>query len=606
MSPTYISYQVVPVSLSEHLFDVTMHIKLSEGSNAPLMLTLPAWIPGSYMIRDFARNLIQIHSANPQHILHKTDKQTWQLSHKVSHKGNLAITECEITYRVFAFDLSVRSAYINHEYAFFNGTSVCLKVLGHENITHYLQVLSTPTTHDWQVVTAMPLSEDKPAQLDLNSDIYASKSYHEFIDHPVVFGEICSKSFEVQGVRFHVVFTGKETMDLQRICNDLVPICEHHIALFGECPVKEYWFITLLCEKGFGGLEHKASTILQYSRFGLPMVGESDDTNESYQQFLSLCSHELFHTWHVKRIRPQVMLAPELSHETYTPQLWIYEGFTSLYDDLTLARTSLISPKEYCKILGQSVTRLLRNPGRNLQSIAESSFDAWTRFYKQDANSVNHIVSYYLKGSIVALALDITIRQQSNNEYSLDTVMQLLWQQFGRDESGTLDRVINDICTHELNIDIDSFLHVAVNSTMDLPLPNMVQSIGLKLHLRTRESTLDKGGYASNNALTRDTGLSFTDAPMGIKVSQVLSNSAAAQSGIQLGDIVLACNHFKTNEAHFHRNLTHTNLGETMLLHIMRDEQMLEITFIAQEPQQDTCYFTIENKQMFHQWLGLS
>lgn len=598
MTQAFISYQVSPGTLSEHLFEVEMHIKLPERVDS-LTLSLPAWIPGSYMIRDFARNIIQIACVQSDLILSKQDKQTWQLA----HTSNQPITECTLLYRVYAFDLSVRSAFINHEYAFFNGTSLLLNLETFDALPHYLQVLPSADSTDWEIATAMTSVDAYPTTLDSSQVVFCSDGYSQLIDHPVLFGQLSKTSFEVEGVRFHVVFTGAETMDLKRICDDLAPICRHHIALFGECPVQEYWFMTLLCDKGFGGLEHKASTVLQYSRFDLPMSGDPEQKSENYQQFLSLCSHELFHTWHVKRIKPKVMLQPDLSQETYTPQLWIYEGFTSLYDDLTLARTGLITPTEYCQILGQSLTRLMRNPGRHLQSIADSSFDAWTRFYKQDASSVNHIVSYYLKGSIVALALDISIRQQSANKHSLDDVMRELWQQFGKDELGTFDDVIENICEQQLGIDIRNFLHVAVASTMDLPISSMLNSIGLAVNMRACESNADKGGKPAKHAMSRDIGITFSEEPMGLKVSQILSGSAATVSGLQLNDIIITCKRYKTNLSHFSRCLNNTPIGQTLSLHVLRDKQLIDIDFISQPAQLNTCYVNIEDEAMFKDWL---
>ncbi|WP_371193276.1 M61 family metallopeptidase [Glaciecola sp. SC05] len=601
MTPASISYQVTPANLSEHIFEVKMNITLAEESAlTSLSLTLPAWIPGSYMIRDFARNIVQIECDSDEQVLEKLDKQSWQ----VSSKNGSPITECEIMYRVFAFDLSVRSAYINHEYAFFNGTSALLNVVGYDALPHYLQILPGPKTANWDIVTAMPIAKHTHHLLKPDQTVYRSENYAELIDHPVLLGQLSKASFEVDGVVFHVVFTGPQTMDLPRICEDLKPICRHHIALFGECPVDEYWFMTLLCDKGFGGLEHKSSTVLQFSRFDLPMLGDPEQKSDNYQQFLSLCSHELFHTWHVKRIKPRVMVNPDLRQETYTPQLWIYEGFTSLYDDLTLARTGIISASEYCRILGESFTRLMRNPGRHLQSIADSSFDAWTRFYKQDASSVNHIVSYYLKGSIVALALDITIRQQTHDKHSLDDVMRHLWQQYGKDESGTLDDVIGDICEQQFGIDIRSFLHVAVASTMDLPLSSMVNSIGLKINMRACESNADKGGKPASHVLSRDIGATFVEETLGLKVVQVLSGGAAALSGVQLNDIIVACGRYKTNITHFSRCLNNTPINSTMVLHILRDNQLIEVLFVAQEAQLNTCYLTIEDESKFTQWLN--
>nr|WP_136252397.1 PDZ domain-containing protein [Ningiella ruwaisensis] len=611
-----ISYHIAPINLSEHIFAVDMMIVLPhEEAKSSLTLRLPAWIPGSYMIRDFARNIIEVSCSESNISILKKDKQTWELTHK---QGN-NIQQVLISYRVFAFDLSVRSAYLNHEYGFFNGTSMCLNVKGFEKLPHYVQLAFDQCNvdiHHWDCVTAMPISKNALNEFDNKLTQYCNPDYDTLIDHPVLLGELCKKQFVQSGVTFHVVFTGKETMDLSRICEDLKPICEHHIQLFGESPVDEYYFMTLLCERGFGGLEHKGSTVLQFSRFELPFPNESfQDAStaskqkaklpEGYQQFLSLCSHELFHTWHVKRIKPKMMVMPDLSQESYTPQLWIYEGFTSLYDDLTLARTGIIDPQQYCEILGQNFTRLMRNPGRHLQSISESSFDAWTRFYKQDANSINHIVSYYLKGAIVALALDITIRQQTQNTHSLDDVMRVLWHEYGKEEIGTLDSVIDTICAEKLGINISSFLHVAVNTTMDLPFSSMINSIGLSLHMRTRSSNTDKGGKAAETALKHDIGASFTQEPLGLRVNQVLAGSAAAKAGIQLNDVIIACDKFKADIGLLYRQLNAKAESDCILLHLMRDHQLIELPLVLEAGVMDTCYLSIDDSARFEQWLGI-
>ncbi|MBT1451960.1 PDZ domain-containing protein [Glaciecola sp. XM2] len=600
MSEFNICYQVSPVNLSEHLLEVQLTANLPQQD--VFTLTLPAWIPGSYMIRDFARNIICINCEDNGISLTKLDKQSWQ----VRRKDQQTFGQFVLTYRVFAFDLSVRSAFINHEYAFFNGTSALLNVVEHDDVSHFVHIQHTEFTKDWQTVTAMPVAETSPFTLtEPHALVYHCPDYATLIDSPVLMGQLCMQSFEVEGVRFHVVFTGDQTMDLARICEDLTPICAHHIQLFGESPVSEYWFMTLLCDKGFGGLEHKASTVLQYSRFDLPMLGAAQEKTESYQQFLSLCSHELFHTWHVKRIKPEIMVNPNLSEETYTPQLWIYEGFTSLYDDLTLARTGVITPEQYCQILAQSITRLMRNPGRHLQSVSESSFDAWTRFYKQDANSVNHIVSYYLKGSIIALALDINIRQQSGNTKSLDDIMRSLWHRYGKHEIGTPDDVISMLCKQDLDLDLDSFIHVAASTTMDLPLSTLINSVGLTLHMRCSEGYSDKGGKPASIVNSRDMGANLSDDIQGVKVNQVLASSAAAAAGLQVGDIIIACKHYKATLERLSQFLESTALGESVLLHVMRDNQLIQCKLEAREAPLDTCYISINNETLLYNWLGI-
>ncbi|GLR70341.1 M61 family metallopeptidase [Agaribacter marinus] len=592
-----VKYKVSPTSLAEHIFSVSLSISANELRS--LTLSLPAWIPGSYMIRDFARNILDISCTNEKVHITPIDKQTWH----VSNKSDIALGDIQINYHVFAFDLSVRSAYINDEYAFFNGTSVFLKVHEFENNKHIVTIDKTDTMPWAEIVTSMPC-DDTSSPSD-NLRVFSCDNYCSVIDHPVLIGKCTRKSFDVDGVTFHLVFTGEHDLNMSRMCNDLAPICRHHMQLFGDMPVDEYWFITLLCKDGFGGLEHSASTILQYAVSALPKSNEQQGMDDGYRDFLSLCSHELFHLWHVKRNKPDVYVQPDLSQEVYSPQLWIYEGFTSLYDDLTLARTGIISPEGYCQILGQNITRLLRNPGRHKQSVAESSFYAWTKFYKQDASSVNHIVSYYLKGGIVALALDIRIRELSKNTCNLDTVMQEIWKQYGAKDIGTPNTLIHDICRDSLDMDIAPFLDTAVETTMDLPLSQLLNALGLHLHLRARSGNDDKGGKPAEIEIARDFGALSKDQPVGTMITQVLEGRAACDAGLQLQDNLIAINNVEVNSKNLGRELNALHIGSECDLCVLRDGRLLHLKMPVREAIKDTCYITIDDADTFKKWLTL-
>ena len=473
-----LQYSLSVNSVSQHLFDVTLSIPAIDSEH--LTLSLPGWIPGSYMVRDFSRNIVNFSATNSKgQPIEVTllDKQQWQLT----TSGEAA----EVTYQVYAFDLSVRSAYINDEYAFCNGTSVFVSVSGFEHLPCELVIKSPASKPDWQIETTLPHLEDNR---------FISADYDELIDHPIFIGECTSADFEVDGVTFTLMFSGTTEYDMPRLCADLEKVCQHHLSLFGKpYPVKHYLFMTLIANEGYGGLEHRSSTALLFPRFELPLAGEPEELSDSYVNFISLCSHELFHTWHVKRIKPDVMVVPDLSQETYTDQLWIYEGFTSFYDDVTLARVGVIPPERYFKIVAQNLTRLYKNAGRFKQSIAESSFYAWNKFYKQDAGSINHIVSYYNKGGIVALGLDILLRERSNNQYNLDDLMRLLWAQYG-DESGTPANVIEQLCRDELNVEVKEYLDAVVYGTEDVAMDSLLEHIGVSQTVQTPLSLQDKGG----------------------------------------------------------------------------------------------------------------
>jgi predicted metalloprotease with PDZ domain len=459
------------------------------------------------------------------------------------------------------------------------------------------------------IATSLPYEDlsDNTAQEGTN---FLAKDYFELIDHPFLLGQFDHHAFDVLGHRFHLIFTGKNDFDMKRMERDLTPIIKHHITLFGDFPCKEYWFITLVCDNGFGGLEHLASTILQYSRFDLPKISDnahsikSAPISKEYQQFLSLCSHELFHTWHVKRIKPEIMHQPNLFAEVYTPQLWIYEGFTSFYDDLSLARTGVITPDQYIQILNENITRLARNPGRLKQSASESSFDAWNKFYKQDAGSVNHIVSYYNKGAIIALCLDITLRERSNGQISLDEVMKCLWEQYGKTNIGTENDVIVKLCESEFDIDVNSFVEMATQSTTDLPLNELLQSIGLAVNMRANHHFSDKGG-SSKAHVKHDVGGVLTFNNQQLKVSSVQEGRALSLAGLHVGDTIVAFDKWQCDDKRFLRILEQSKLGTKLAIDILRDGRLLTLNFPVREAIQDTCDISIKNSVLYMKWLGL-
>ncbi len=621
-----ITYRVSVLSSSEHLLSIRMLINIkstdSKATNSKenipaseneryspssIIVALPAWIPGSYMIRDFAKNLHALRSPDDCIQITQLDKQSWQISRTDSQ----ALENCELTYQVYAYDLSVRSAYIDDEYAFFNGTSVFLCVKGFQDCEHRVYIehnsdLNLPN----KLVSAMPrlaeTNNDATKQkLQTLLGQYWCPDYFKLIDHPFLIGQFDDYCFEVMGHKFHLVFTGNHAIDFTRIEADLRPIICHHIQLFGEFPCSEYWFMTLVCDQGFGGLEHSASTVLQYSRFDLPMIGDAIEKSEPYRQFLSLCSHELFHTWHVKRIKPHVMHQPNLFEEVYSPQLWIYEGFTSFYDDLSLARAQIITPKQYVQVLNEAITRLLKTPGRHSQTVSTSSVEAWSKFYKQDAGSLNHIVSYYNKGAVVALCLDIVLRQQSSNQVSLDSVMQSLWHKYGKTEIGTQNDVILTLCKEEFDIDLTHFLHLAINTTIDLPLPTLLTSIGLQMQLRSVENLQDKGGV-SGHVLAYDIGANISADGSSLKVNSVQHARAASRAGLQVGDSIIAFNHWQCDEKRFVRVLHQSSVGDNIPIHVMRDGRLLSLKFEVLPAINDVCNIHIHNEDMFLAWLGIN
>ncbi|WP_347322416.1 M61 family metallopeptidase, partial [Ralstonia pseudosolanacearum] len=434
-----IRYTIAPAAPEAHLFTVTVTVDAPDPQGQ--RFSLPAWIPGSYMIREFARNIVRIEAMCGERAvrLAKLDKHTWQAA---PCSGPLTVS-----YDVYAWDLSVRAAHLDPTHGFFNGTSVFLRVEGGEQVRCLVDI--QPPAGDayrgWRVATALREAsgrvQGRVGAKRYGFGWYEAADYDELIDHPVEMGTFALVSFEACGAQHDAVFTGRvPNLDLERIARDFKRICEAQIRLFephtAAAPFldsnRRYVFMTMVTTDGYGGLEHRASTALICARNDLPVTGR-DETTEGYRTFLGLVSHEYFHTWNVKRIKPAVFVPYALEREVHTPLLWLFEGFTSYYDDLMLVRSGLISEAQYLEMLAKTWNGVLRGSGRLKQSVAESSFDAWTKYYRQDENAPNAIVSYYTKGSLVALALDLTIRTQTGGEHSLDDVMRALWAAGGRD-----------------------------------------------------------------------------------------------------------------------------------------------------------------------------
>ncbi|WP_026374739.1 M61 family metallopeptidase [Aestuariibacter salexigens] len=589
-----IHYSVTPVSIAEHLVEVRLALPVSEKQGHTL--SLPAWIPGSYMIRDFARHIITFTVTDSDgHRVEwkKTDKQTWQIA---PHHSPLTVT-----YQVYAFDLSVRSAYLCDDYCFFNGTSMFLHVEGLQHEPCKVRFARGCCPDSWHVFTTLC---EQAASASYDFVEYTAADYDELIDHPVLFTDAKQHAFHIDGIDFELIFCGGHQADVGRITLDVKTICEHHLTFFGSKPdIDRYLFMTLLSDNGYGGLEHRSSTALMFPRLELPGPQHVNEMTDGYASFLGLCSHEFFHTWHVKRIRPSALQHANLQQEVYTPQLWIYEGFTSYYDDLSLVRCGVISADKYLELLGQNLTRVLRNQGRFKQSIAESSFDAWTKFYKQDASAINNIVSYYTKGAIVALGLDLLIRQQSNHVYSLDTIMRMLWERYGQHNIGTSDDVINTLCAELLGVNVDGYIQTAVYGSEDVPIGDLLEHVGIRHHLRARNSASDKGGKASEKVFNRDFGAIFSGKETGVVLNQIIENSPIATAGAMIGDLLIAIDDWQVTATNLYDVLQRLPENQSVSLLVLRQGRVKHLNMIVSPAVQDTVYLSIQDQQKAQRWL---
>ena len=595
--PSSIHYNVNVSSIAGHTFNVSLRIENPDKNGQ--VLTLPAWIPGSYMIRDFAKSIVTMiaqDDAGQEINIQKIDKQTWQVQ-----AVNTAVT---IKYEVYAFDLSVRGAYINDEIAFFNGTNMFLAVQGQTKKSCSLTLLKPEqeSLSHWKVATTM---QAKMQETHAFGDYWAN-NYEELIDHPILMGEFDILHFSTSGVEFELILAGGHQADVKRITKDLTKVCQHHINFFADiAPVNRYQFITLLTDNAFGGLEHMSSTALMYSRNDLPSLSDAGHMTDGYRVFLSLCSHEFFHTWHVKRIKPQELFGAALDKERYTEQLWIYEGFTSYYDDFSLLRCGLITQSEYLKVVAQNLTRLIRNKGRFKQTITESSFDAWTKFYKQDESAVNNIVSYYNKGAILAMCLDLLIKNKSDKDYSLDDVLRHLWNQHGKLSIPTPVDVVQRFVETQLNLDLCDFFHSALYSTEELPFTELLERFGIKCHFSPRESLDDKGGVKTTSPIKIEFGAQIKAREIGIQITQVTEQTAAYNAGLQVGDVLIAVDKWAVSKENLIAQLNYLPIGQVTQLCVLRDKKLKQLTFKSTAAPCDSINLEVIDQERTNHWLGL-
>ena len=584
--PAAVHYSIVPKDLVAHLFAVTVTVDRPDVNGQ--IFTLPAWIPGSYMIREFARHIVQISamSGGEKIALTKRDKHTWRAAP--------CVNSLTLSYEVYAWDLSVRAAHLDQTHGFFNGSSVFLCVAGQEHLPHHVDLRNSddPACKTWQVATALQELDAKR----YGFGTYCAADYDELIDHPVEIGNFALATFEAHSVPHDVAITGKvPNLDMARLCADLQKICEAQIALFEpetkRAPVERYVFMTLAVGDGYGGLEHRASTALICARADLPVAGQPALT-EGYRKFLGLCSHEYFHTWNVKRIKPAAFAPYQLAAETYTPLLWLFEGFTSYYDDLILLRSGVIDETAYLSLLATTINGVLRGSGRTKQSVAESSFDAWIKYYRQDENAPNAIVSYYTKGSLIALALDLTIRSRSECGKSLDDVMRALWSQYGREfygsGNGAVGRGVGETEVEALfdkitGLNMKPLFEQWVRGTEDLPLGELLQTFGVSL--------ADQGDAAKPSL-----GIRCAKEGADCRLASVYEGCAAHRAGLSANDLLVAIDGLRVTATNLETVLARYRVGDPIAIHAFRRDELLCFTAILNADSAPKKVLTIQSE----------
>jgi predicted metalloprotease with PDZ domain len=555
-----ISYTVSMSKPWTHLLEVEMRVRWDQMPQQ-LDVNMPVWTPGSYLIREYARHVQDFEAksgAGSPLTWRKTDKNTWQIDSAGSK-------EIVATYRVYANELTVRTNELNDEHAFWNNAGLLMFP------TRQLRTPSTVTVKPydgWKIATGLP-------RVSGAANTFRAENYDILYDSPFEVSNYHEISFTVEGKQHRIIFSGDGNYDMQKTAADLSKVVEQAYKIFGELPYNDYTFIVNL--RGGGGLEHLNSTALQYDRFGFrteasykPEVVSGSQLNvprqRTYKDFLGLAAHEYFHTFNVKRIRPDALGPFDYENENYTKLLWLAEGGTEYYSNLLLLRAGLITGKEYLDTMAGVISSIEAVPGRFQQSVEEASFDAWIKYYRPDENSVNNQISYYDKGEVVNMMLDISIRGASGGRHSLDDVLRTLYTEFYKKGRNYTPEDVQRIASQMAGKSLDDFFTRYVRGRDEIDYSSIVSNIGLTLKATER------------NADRPFIGADFIENDGWLSVRSVRAGSPAYEQGLNSGDQIIAIDGYRATQPRVQQYVGDRKIGDKVRLTIMRNDQLRDIT----------------------------
>jgi predicted metalloprotease with PDZ domain len=569
-------YQVAMPQPESHLFEVTLQV---QGWQAPVLdLKMPVWTPGSYLVREYARH-VQNFSATAQQPLpwQKVSKNHWRV--QTSEQSDLTIC-----YRVFANELTVRTNHLDASHGYFNGAALFFYIAGFQD--QPLRVTIQPPYPHWQVATPLPSAVDQV-------NTFEAADFDTLVDSPFEIGQHQLYEFDVLGKLHQFAIWGQGNANVEQILQDTQQIIQTEATMFGGLPYDRYLFLLHLTSQGFGGLEHKSACSLIYPRF-------SFQPEESYHRFLQLVAHEFFHLWNVKRIRPKALEVFDYDAENYTPSLWFSEGTTSYYDILIPLRAGIYDACTYLKNLSKEITRYLTTPGRLVQPLSESSFDAWIKLYRRDANSDNSQISYYLKGEMVTLLLDLLIRTRHNNQRSMDQVLQQLWQTFGQPEVGFTPAELQTVIESVADADLSDFWHRYLDTTEELPFNEYLEPFGLKIEAESSANLPPFLGITVNSDSGKDL-IRFVEA-----------DSPAQRAGLDPEDELLAIDGIRVKSNQLSDRLKNYQPGETIQITVFHQDELRTCSVMLGEPRPKVYQLkpvnnpSTQQQQHFQGWLGVA
>lgn len=575
-----VRYRVSMSRPHAHLFEVEVTFP---PNGDELVVCLPVWTPGSYLVREYSRHVQEftvVDAAGQRVPFERLDKRSFRIQAK--HQP----VRCQ--YKVYANELTVRTSHLDGTHGYFNGATLFFYA---ENLRKRPCHVTIDAPAGWRTTVALPQE----------AAAFVAADYDELVDSPFEIGTHTPIAFTAANVPHEIVLWGEPQLDEKKLVTDLTRIIETEAALFGGLPMKRYVFFVYGTDKGRGGLEHKACTALLYPRTGF-------NTPRGWEDFLTLCAHEYFHLWNVKRVKPRRLVPFDYAQENYTELLWYFEGGTSYYDNLLTRRAGLMSGARYLTRLGESLTALHSTPGRNVLPLAEASIISWTKHYRPDENTPNTAISYYLKGELVCALLDLTIRRATNDQRSLDDLARLLWTRFG-DESGVPEKAVEAAAEEIAGTSLRDFFARALHGTAELNY-EVFDHVGLEARFRTRESTNDKGGTPPRGKGDKLEGWIGVIPKSGNLIATVLDGSPAMAAGLYAEDEVVAFDGLKCDAAGLVNRCEDKKPGEPVRVTVFRRDRLLELTVTAGQKPLDGVYLqrverpTEGQKQSFQAWLG--
>ena len=598
-APIDIVFSVAMSRPHTHMLEVDIEIKRPADGPAAELLMMPVWTPGSYLIREYERHVQDFAATDgsgQQLKWEKVNKNTWRVQTNGARNWHA-------TYKVYANELSVRTSELNSSHAYWNNATLLMYPDGQLNAPSIVRVVAPDV---WKVATGLPAVAGQ-------RNTFRAENFDVLYDSPFEVSAFKTISFTVKGVPHRIVIDGDGNYDADRMKRDVQKIVETQVEIMGgEIPYPDYTFILHLRSNAGGGLEHANSTSLGYPRLGFS-DGAARTTSSSpnptvpgqptYRSFLSLVSHEFFHLWNVKRLRPDVLGPFDYNKENYTKLLWVAEGITDYYSDVALRRAGLISEQDFLGATARSFQQLQNTPGRLVQSVEESSFDTWVKFYRQDENSINSQVSYYDKGAILGLLLDLEIRKQSANAKSLDDVLRNLYQEFFKKGRNYTPEDFQKIAETMAGASLDEFFAKYVRGRDELDYGASLAAAGLRL---------DKGVRTEGTKAVERVYFGADTAQEGdrLVVRRVYAGSPAYDQGLNTGDQIVALNNMRVTRELFDAGIAAKKPGDLINLTIFRFDDLSTLLIKLGGRTEGTYRIVpVENatelqKRIYQSWLG--